>query len=217
MLLSELFTELREDFLEDTVSDEYKWSDPKLLRYFNEAIQEACYRAPLYTGTQTITVAAEDADYTLNAEVRQLDRVMLALVDDPLMQYSEEELINKYGVGWRTDTGTPYAYVRKDLTITLYPEPIVADTLTVTHYRLPDRHYSQSEEPPIPEEHHRHLLYWAAYKAYINPDIDLGNPERAFAFLAQFENHFGKRKSARQEHLNLNTPKHHRIIPVRMA
>jgi hypothetical protein len=216
MLLSDLFTELREDFLEDAV-EPYQWSDTKLLRYFNEAIQEACYRAPLYTGSQTITVASGTATYTLNPEVRQIERVELASVDDPLTQYSEEQMVSKYGVDWRDDTGTPYAYVREDTTLILYPEPIASDTLTVTHFRLPDRHYSQSEEPPIPEEHHRHLLYWAAYKAYINPDIDLGNPDRAFAFLAQFENHFGKRKSARQEHLNLNTPKHHRLVSVRMA
>lgn len=222
MLLSELATELRQDILEDwnehNASDyPYKWSDTKILRYFNEAIQEACLRAPLYQSTATFSVVSGTSSYTLDKEVRQIDRVNLAAVTYPLTQFSEAEMDAKYGAIWRDDTGTPLAYSRKDDEIILYPEPIAADTMTVLHYRLPDRLYAFGEEPPIPYEHHRCLLYWAAYKAFMSPDIDLGNMERALSFLALFEGHFGKRRDARVEHLNINTPKHHRATPVRMA
>ena len=39
MRVDELITELRQDFLEDDIVP-YKWSDTKVLRYFNEAILE---------------------------------------------------------------------------------------------------------------------------------------------------------------------------------
>ena len=214
MILSDLFSELREDFLEDDV-EPFKWSDKKLLRYFNEAIEEACYRSYLINDSQTIPVIAGTATYTLDDETREIFLATMTLLDRPLERQTDASLTAYAGSSWRKTTGTPRHYVRKDLTLTLYPIPTDNDTLTVLSYRKPDRLYSKSEEPPIPEAHHRFLLYWAAYKAFLNPDIDLGNTDRALSFLKMFDDHFGPRKSAKFETLSMEQPATMRVIPQR--
>ena len=216
MTLAELINELRSDILEDDIAP-YQWSDTQLVRYLNEGAKEACLRSPLYKDTQTVSVVAGTANYTLDDETLEIDEITLALQTDPLIMSTHDQVAIRYGASWRETTGTPLAYVRKDLTITLYPEPIVDDTMTIIAFRVPDKMTSASQIPEFLDYYHQSLLYWAAYKAFLNPDIDQGNVDRGMSFMAMFERYFGPRKSAKYDAIQRNTPKYHSVAPRRMA
>ena len=216
MTLAELMLELREDIIEDSEAP-YQWSDKQLIRYLNEGAKEACLRSPLYKDNQTVSVIAGTASYTLDDETLEIDEITLALQEDPLIMSTQDQMEIRYGLSWRETTGTPLAFVRKDLTITLYPEPIVSDTMTINAFRVPEKMTSASNIPEFLEYYHQSLLYWAAYKAFLNPDIDQGNVDRAMSFLSMFERFFGPRKSAKYDAIQRNTPKYHSAAPRRMA
>lgn len=216
MTLSELIVELRQDVLDDGVVP-YRWSDQQLIRYLNEGAKEACMRSPLYKDNQIVSVVAGTANYTLDDETLEIDEITLALQEDPLIMSTHDQMAIRFGLSWRETTGTPLSFVRKDLTITLYPEPIIDDTMLINAFRVPDKMTSASNIPDFLEYYHQSLLYWAAYKAFLNPDIDQGNIDRAMSFMAQFERYFGPRKSAKYDSIQRNTPKYHSVAPRRMA
>lgn len=216
MNLRDLETELREDFLEDTDSRKYNFSESRVLRWFNEAVREAC-RSPLLKDVKTFPVLAGTASYTLEDESLDIDEVSLALQTDTLIQSTKDRIESKYGRSWRDDEGTPSHYIREDLTLTLYPIPIVNDTMTVTLFRYPDRMYSFSESPEIPERYHQGLLYWCAYKAYLSPDVEQNDLAKSQTYLAMFDQYFGIKRSARFDSFQINSPKHQTVKPVRMC
>lgn len=214
--VSELITELREDYLEDEDSQAYKWSDSKLLRYINEAIREAC-RSPLFRSTQTISIVAGTPTYTLDEDTLDIEDVSLALQTEPLTQKPYDYLSFAFGPGWKQTDDTPYIYVVKDLELTLYPNPIVNDTMTVSSFKYPEKLVSVNETPEIPELYHQSLCYWAAYKAYLTPDIDGGDLTRAQQYLSMFDQAFGIKRSARYNAIQMNNPKYNTVQPVRMC
>lgn len=210
--VDELITELRQDFLQDTDSRKYGWSDEQLLRYLNEAIKEAC-RAPIFKTVQTFSVVAGTAEYELEEYTQDIDQVFLALQTEPLIQTTKEQL--SYRLSWREDEGTPLHFVQ-DTTLLLYPIPIVADTMTVYSFAIPEK-LGFGETPEIPERYHQCLLYWGAYKAYMNPTFEFHDLTRSQQFLSMFDQAFGIKRSARYNTIQMNSPKYNTVAPVRMC
>lgn len=214
MSISDLVKEARFDILGDSVP-EYLWSDKQLTRYANEAVQEACIRAPLIVKTYSIPVVATTAEYALSPYMRQINHAKMTLVEKPLAQSTDVALSMQYGYAWRDTAFTPTHYVRTKQKLRLYPVPIVNDTLFVTGSCIPDDDFDLDED--IDPGYNKGLLYWIAYKAYLLNDSDSGNKARADEFLGLFEGVFGRRRSAAFDTFAFNNPMYSTITSGRLC
>jgi hypothetical protein len=203
MDIASLVRYTREDFLDDTVED-YLWNTAQLTRFANEAVKQACIRAPLLKKSKTISVVADTADYTIESTVRQIYVAKLDLGVNPLIQETDEGLSLMIGSNWRTRTGTPTHYVRLGKKLRLYPIPLVNDTLVMSTSNIPDDDFDLEDD--IDPTYHEALAFWIAYKAFMFPDKDTYNPVKAADYLAMFNSAFGDSHTAKYDEVSFNTP-----------
>lgn len=213
MTIDDLILSVRQDYLDDEGLP-HLWSDTQLNRYALEGIKEACLRSQLLTRTYSKLILADTATYALDSSVRQILFLKLASVSDPLVQASDSDL-SYYNPAWRLKTGTPSHYVRSGNKITLYPIPILSDTLTISSTNIPDDNFDL--EADIDPAYHSQLAYWMAYKAFLKPDDETYNPKMSAEFLARFEQAFGVAHSAKYDQVSFNMPTYATITSGRMC
>lgn len=194
MAISDLVARVREEILDDAVAP-YLWSDASLIRYANEAVTEACLRAPLINRIATQAVTIGEATYTLNSSAKQVLLIKLVSTNSPLTQTTIAELDAFVGQDWRDQQGTPSHFVKQAHKITLYPKPVAADTLYISTTNTPDDDFDLDDDIDASMQHG--LLYYIAYKAFLKNDADTYNPNRASEFLGLFDRYFGPQKSVR--------------------
>lgn len=191
----------------DDAASPYLWSDDELLGYLDQAHEEAAIRGrliPFDTRDTTPVIAptaivAGTSEYAMDSKVIEVRRI---LVDaEPVGRTSDDLLDQFYGPEWESDTGTPTSVILRRTTLRLYPTPVAAGTLHMQGFRLPQGQFLTGEilEPEIPPEEHYHLLDWASHMAYLKPDAETVNAQRADLFEARFEQRFGARFSANEE------------------
>jgi hypothetical protein len=221
MTISDLVTELIEDILDDTQrlqgDAEARWSDAKLTRYAKEAIKELCSRSSVLIKNTTVSVVANTSEYQINANIRQIFTAALSLSDYPLIQATADELAIKLGRTWRLKTGTPTHFVRENHKITLYPKPIVNDTLTIKASHIPATADYEADLALIDPAYHKTLLYYMAYKSLLTNDADAGLQAEAANYLAMFEKEAGSKSSIHHEQFIFNTPTYGANVPARMC
>jgi hypothetical protein len=216
MTLDDLIAETRYR-AKDDVAASYLISDAQLLAYANEAVLEACERAPLlYDDTSafcTIATAIADATYSLDASIRTVDRMRLASTGNDVTQMSEEGMYRRYGRNWQTATGTPVHYIRHKTALLIYPIPDAIDALNLAVYRRPlstelmTIALRATVGPIISAQYHMDLVYWMLYRYYAVRDADIveaGANENKN--LALFEARFGQRKTARHDAFTQDFP-----------
>jgi hypothetical protein len=183
------------------------WSSELIVRYLNEAVQEACERAKLIEDRLTpavcsITLAPDASTYQLHPSVFEIKRV--ALRGRPLDETSVEELDCNFP-GWETAKGAPRQYVFEQasgvrpVSIRLVRTPTESDTLALTVYRGALKPLSadiDSAKPEIPERFHERLMDWMLHRAYLKQDADTFDPEKAAVSLGLFVQAFGERPDA---------------------
>lgn len=214
MAISDLVTRVRDEILDDTVAP-YLWSDAALTRYANEAITEACKRAPLINRSTTQVITAGTSAYTLDASAKQVLLVRLVSTQSPLTQTTTSELDAFVGPDWRDQQGTPSHFVKQAHTITLYPKPSASDSLYISTTNLPDDDFDLDED--IDAGLHPGLMYYIAYRAYQKRDADTYSPELAASYLAQFDSYFGQAKSARYQKFQQDMPLYQTISGGRIC
>lgn len=214
MSIANLIQDVREDIIDD-VGLQKRLSDSQLTRFANEAIKEACIRAPLLVTTKTIKVTTGKAEYTLDEFTRQIITAQLSLATHPLKQETEDGLTIMRGSDWRSRNGTPMYYTRLNRVIRLYPIPIVDDTLTIKVSRIPDDDFDLDDD--IDPTYYDSLKYYVAYKAFSQRDNDNYDPVKAASFLALFEQMFGTKHSAKYDTVNFNTPMYSTVTSGRMC
>jgi len=199
---AELIRTVREDYLDDVsdspdqADEDYDWKSPFLLRAFAEAERIACSGSDLLFDDSTpavtqITLATDTASYTLSSKITRIEEVIYDGV--PLVQKTERELLDESGDEWRTETGAPENFIVKGRKIRFFPVPTSTqggETVYMEVYRLPLKSFT--DQPEIPEEHHEHLCYFVAYRAYSRRDEDTYEPKKAAEMLAMFESIFGR-------------------------
>lgn len=173
-------------------------SKEDVVRYLNEAEEEACIRANLIFDQSTpavceIVVTAGISVYKLHAAVLNVNKayftptggteVELCIIDRLELDRRER--------GWRKKTETPRYLIQDDVRIQLGCIPESAGALRIECYRLPLRSIEDSDKPEIHRAHHGHLVKWVSYRAYATPDSELFDPARSARSLAEFEQHFG--------------------------
>lgn len=214
MNIAGLVSEARSDLLDDAVAP-YLWSDVQLTRFVNEAVQEACLRAPLLERVKTLAITSDQADYKLDSSTRQILFAKLNLGSGSLIQTTESELSLNRGSNWRINTGTPTHYLRAGSKLRLYPIPTANDTLVISASHIPDDDFEFEDD--IDPAYHKPLLYYIAYKAYLLNDQDAHNPIKAADYLKQFEAIFGIRHTAKYDAVALSTPMYGSMTRSRMC
>ncbi len=202
MLVSELITSVREDYLDDKAdATNYLWPDKAMLRYFTEAERQACNRANLIYDDSTtaytrITLVSGQSSYAIDPKVTVIENIIF---DGKYITKKTKEDMDVLSPTWRTDSGmagkTIYAVIsgRK---LRVSPVPDATDAggyIYLEVYRLPDSSITYThQEPEIPEENHRDLIYWVLHECYKKQDADTFNQERSDSFLARFNQIFGQ-------------------------
>lgn len=183
------------------------WSSENIVRYLNEAVQEACERARLIEDRTTpavcsIPVRAGESTYLLHPSVLQIKR--LTLRGRPLDESSVEELDSE-SHEWETRSGTPRVFIFEQGSgaqppkVRLVPTPAAADAIALTVYRgalKPLSVDSDQAKPEIPERLHDRLLDWMLHRAYLKQDADAFDPNKSATSLGLFVQAFGERPNA---------------------
>lgn len=201
------------DFIEefrDAVGDNelpYFWSSEIIVRYLNEAVQEACERAKLIEDRSTptvcsVTLQAGESTYHLHPSVFEIKR--LSFRGRPLDETSVEELDSDFP-GWESRGGTPRMFVFEQASggqppkVRLVPTPTAADTIALTVCRGALKPLSadlDQSRPEIHERFHLRLMDWMLHRAYLKQDADTFDPNKAATSLALFVQAFGERSDA---------------------
>jgi len=207
--ITELVSTARRDVLDNDTIAPYRWSDAQLIQWANEAIQEACARASLINSVTTVAVVAGTAAYAISSTAREILYAKLDLQYYPLKQTTDAELMIKRGRNWRVRNATPSHYIRTGHSITLYPNPIVDDTMmiqSVDNFVIGTVITDLSDL--IDERYHVDLMHWIAHKAFISDrrDSDLFDLERSKEHKDLFEAAFGFKHSAKYEQVTFNHP-----------
>ncbi|WP_243350887.1 DUF6682 family protein [Stenotrophomonas acidaminiphila] len=203
--LRQLIDDCREE-LDDAVAP-YLWGDELLIRYLNEAVEEACIRARLLVESRNpdvcrIALQAGQADYALHPSVYVIRRA--ALEDrpgEPLCRTSSA-VLDGCREQWRTEQGRPSYVIRDRQTreVSLSPVPAEVGALLMTVWRVPtaaEVMESDDDEPVIDAIHHRKLVHWACHRAFNKKDSERYSPQDADRQLTLFIDYFGDRPTAR--------------------
>lgn len=123
----------------------------------------------------------------------------------PVESVSEDEL-NYFQATTPTAVGTPIAFKRGESAnhIQLYPIPNIDGHLVLDVYRNPtvaEYMVDVTDEPVIPVEFHRDLVYWMLAEAYQIDDSDQKNAEKVIINEKKFEERFGRKITARGEQM----------------
>lgn len=185
----------------------YFWTPENIVRYLNEAVQEACERAKLIEDRSTpavctITLEPNVSTYQLHPSVFDIKRATLR--GRPLDETSVEELDDDCP-GWESLKGQPRLFIFepaagiRSASIRLVRMPTQADTLALTVYRGALKPLSadlDTGKPEIPERFHERLMDWVLHRAYLKQDADTFDPSKAAVSLALFVQAFGERPDA---------------------
>lgn len=194
----------------DTVADHAVppfWSSENIVRYLNEAVQEACERAKLIEDRSTAAVCsiplqAGESTYALHPSVFEIKR--LTFRGRPLDETSVEEL-DADSPGWETRSGQPRLYIFEQASgirpaqVRLVPTPTAADTIALTVCRGALKPLSADNDagrPELPERFHLRLMDWMLHRAYLKQDADAFDPNKAAESLGLFVQAFGERPDA---------------------
>lgn len=200
MEVSQLFTVIREDYLDDVV-EPYKWGSTFLLRSLNRAQEEACMRQKLLvdedvTAISEVTLVAATSEYTLDSRIVLPQQIRLGT---EVLTKTTAEILDRDMPGWRSESGTPSKYIQQGANgqkIRLSPTPAASDdgtTLVINAWRLPESELVDDQDvPEIASQHHRDLIWFVLSEAYGLPDEDTFSETQRDRYMAKFNAVFGE-------------------------
>lgn len=198
MTLEQLIASFRIDA--DDHEAPHLFADEWIAGWLSEAQAEAAIRGRLILEDANpavcqIAVTAGTASYELHrsmheiADLRFVPAGQIKAVALPL--FSREWLDDKRP-GWRDLTGTPECAIQTDRRIRLVGAPDTDGVLHLEAYRTPLKVLeNDTDKPELAEQHHRHLVNWALYRAFSRPGSETIDPQRAELALSAFTHYFG--------------------------
>jgi len=223
VLLSSLIATVREDYLDDTNVNMPGWTDTSLFRKFTEAERQACNRANLIYDDSTlayarITLVSGTASYTIDPKVTVVENIIF---DGDIVIKKTREEMDRLQPTWRTDTGMTgkviYAVITGNkLRFNYIPNATDAGLYVYLEiYRLPvDDLTNGSQEPEIPQEYHRDLIYWVLHESYKKQDTDTFDQEKSDYYLSRFNQIFGDPVSAKVRQHQFENPRSTTTRPI---
>lgn len=198
MKLKDIVAEARSRL--DDKAAPYLWSRDELVRWINEAVDEAALRARLIYDESSpltrLTVGPERQTFPLSDRIFMVDRVILDSTGLDLDRTTQPEMDDVLP-RWRNHTGTPISFIDEQAYLRLYPSPAAADAVQLAVWRLSRCPMLQDEdEPEIAPVHHMHLIEWVRYRAYSRHDSDTEDGKKSAEGLGLFTSIFGERPDA---------------------
>ena len=211
MTLENLIKYLRESILDDTggtgviwqdltedddESDQLRWSNEELTTFINEAFLQAHRRALLIkdaSGDYDITVSAGIPTYALDSRVIRIKGAKLESTGKQLNRIDIEDLWDLEDLDLYESTPTNYVVDYSTGNMTLYPSPLVDDTVQLLVYRsetTPLSWDTPDGEPDIEERYQIPALNYAAHLAYLKDEANALDPRRSQLFYAMFTAEF---------------------------
>ena len=202
-----------EDFIQEfrsTVMDNevpYFWTSENIVRYLNEAVQEACERAKLIEDRSTPSVCSlliEPGVSTYNLHPSVLEIKRLTLNGQKLEETSVDEL-DEDSPGWELLSGKPSHFIFEQASGAQPPRlrfvrsPVSAGSVALTVFRGALKPLSADVDAAKPEVHerfHERLMDWVMHRAYLQQDAEVFDPSKAATSLALFVQAFGERPDA---------------------
>lgn len=201
MDFSEIETSVRrtlDDNIPGQATSDRLWSQAEILEYARDAENEACERLDIIideTSSYTdISVNTSTGIYSMSNTITNVISVKMALGTKPLLETSRQVLDHSF-LNWAENTGAPRSYFRSATNkVTLYPKPIVADTLNMTVARFPTTPMTTGGSPEVDVRYHPGLLLWILHRAYMKNDSETLNVDKALDYKNMFEEFFGPKK-----------------------
>lgn len=175
------------------------WPAEDVIRWLNDAQQEAAIRGRLILDTVEIVVDDGVQRLPIPLGLYELLNVSWLCGDAPLRPPVPVSLVSvgdlhRIDRGWASwELGVPVHAVQTDRSLHLAPAPKRAGILSVTGCRLPVAMAQMDDVPEINPVHHRHLVQWALSRAFLVPDSEAFDPQRADRAEAEFTQYFGVR------------------------
>lgn len=217
MTLDELIAQARGDA--DDAIEPYLFPRTSLVRWFNEAVEEACIRGRLIHESALeavcrIGLEPGRAVYPLHRALYEISHVAWRADGAGArraMELCSTELLDRTVRDWRDlPAGRPLYAVQGDTSIRLVPAPAALSTLMLEGYRLPIEPMSQGgDEPEISSAHHRLLVLWVLWRAFSTPDTDFYDMDRARVAEAEFTRYFGPRPDSDLRRITREDAPHH--------
>lgn len=185
-------------FIVDDRVEPYQWSSAILTDYLNEAVDLFARRTYcLLDDSQGITTAADVTRY-------ELDPSVIAVI--AVRDSNGHPLSPVWSTASNTpSTGFPRHYTARPgpASLLIWPTPDDAYDLQVLVARRPESAMTAaSDEPEIPEQFHRSLCDYAAYRAWLLADPDGENQKAAMAAQARWDLQL---RDAKREYYQLTT------------
>ena len=212
MLARDLVAEARvlldDKVLTGTSSRDLLYTDPELLTWVNEAVNEAAMR------TQGIRV---ERDYVFPAgtHILPLGDDVLSVGENAVFKTlpipKRKPILNEDNTteAWGRASALPtsIAYMRVPSEIWLDTSPTVDFTVTVDVATYLTTALSLGDTLPLPKYQHSALVNWVLYKAYMKHDTETENLVRARHARSSFDKAFGAQQSFSQLEVMRDTKK----------
>ena len=222
MTLEQLIASFRVDA--DDLEAPFLFRDEWVSMWLSEAQAEAAIRGRLILEDANpavcqIAVTAGQASYELHrcvyeiADLRFMPAGQTTSVALPLVS---REWLDDKRPGWRDMAGTPEFAIQTDRRIRLVGVPDADGVLHLEAYRTPIKALeSDFDKPELAEQHHRHLVNWALYRAFSRPDSETIDPQRAELALSAFTRYFGLAPDSDMRRITREDVSHHNeaILP----
>ena len=198
MNLEQLIASFRVD--SDDLEEPFLFKQEWVSAWLSEAQAEAAIRGRLILEDANpavcqIAVTSGTASYELHRsvyEIADLRFVPAGQIRSVALPLFSREWLDDKRPGWRDLVGTPECAIQTDRRIRLVGAPDTDGVLHLEAYRTPLKALeNDTDKPELAEQHHRHLVNWALYRAFSRPDSETIDPQRAELALSAFTRYFG--------------------------
>ena len=183
----------------------YLWSDSDLTEYANSAVNEACLRSRMLQCVAPVTLVIGTGTYTVPYTILKPLAGYFTSADaavTPLIPIDQGGFLTLQSLNYG-GSNRPTHYTRGvGNTVQFYPTPSMVGTATFTIARLPTDDELMTcdlDEPVIPTEFHRDLVYWMLAEAYMVDVSETKSMKLSEMNEAKFEARFGRRITTRGE------------------
>lgn len=202
----------------------YLWSDAQLTEFANAAQEEVADRTRCIRDDVSLPLVLNTPFYTLPVAPLKIHSVQITDADgviDKVDFASEAEFNTLIQFGNYVSERPRFYSISNDIsTVILHPIPNTTGTVSIEFSRLPtddELMVSMGDEPIVPKEMHRDMVYWMLVESYSLRDGDIREKNLADVNEAKFERRFGPKISGRlrvaSRRIGVNKP----VYPVRFG
>lgn len=196
------------DYVKRVFGDEagVQLSDNDIVRWINEAQREIAHETACLQATATTSIVAGQADYTVGAITPVIYEISSVLIDGKRvvnMSVSQAEESISLADPEESETGAPQFWYEWANTLTFWPVPNAAGTLTIRYVAEPtDITATGTDVLSLPDEYFQDIITFVLKQAY---EMD-ENPEMMQLKAAEYESSLAERGERSSNAQNMTYP-----------